>query len=339
MADTNGDVLLTEILKNNEDEIWGGGPRKPSITAPPAPEGPEEPKKGEDKETHSQWALGGNGRYMPVGATVERLPAGIYETFATPGMWGLEKTTIHSDGIYLIPDMATETVLAEVKKFWDSEQRYRSHKLLYKRGLMLWGPPGSGKTVTVKLLMQELVQKDGIVIIGQQINLLILCLKAIRRVEPTRNLIVVLEDIDEIINYNGESTVLSMLDGENNVDNVLYLATTNYPERLGARIINRPSRFDRRVYVGMPSDEARKAYLEAATNSGLDADRLSRWVADTKNLSIAHLRELVAAVYCLDQPYEEVVERLVKMAEQIKGEDGFAQKSMGFNNVAPRAGR
>ncbi len=329
----NSEEILQEVLENSEVEeameSLSRAAHNAQTFAPPT-EDEEKPKPSVDKENHTQWALGGNGRFMPVGSTVPKLPAGIYEPFAVPGMWGLEKLSISSDGIYPLPDMATETVLGEVKKFWESEQKYRNHNLLYKRGILLFGPPGGGKTVTVKLLMNELVKRDGIVIVAQTINLTILCLKAIRRIEENRNLIVVLEDIDEIINYNGESQVLSMLDGENNVDNILHLATTNYPDRLGPRIINRPSRFDRRVHVGLPAPEARRAYLSQVTNNGLAEAQLDRWVEDTKEMSIAHLRELVAAVHCLDQPYEEVVNRLQEMAKQVKGEEDFKRNKLGF---------
>jgi hypothetical protein len=332
--DKDGEVILHELLARESEEFED---RVEKVFSAPIPDGaPKEEKKPDKKdETHTQWALGGNGRYMPVGATAPKLPAGVYETFAVPGMWGLELTDIASDGIYILPDMATQTLMDEVNKFWSSEQKYRDHNLLYKRGLLLWGPPGGGKTVAVKLLMSELVKRDGVVILAQNIQLVILCLKAIRRIEPNRNLIVVLEDIDEIINYNGESHVLSMLDGENNVDNILHLATTNYPDRLGARIINRPSRFDRRVYVGMPSDEARRAYLDKATRGGLNSEELDKWIKDTKELSIAHLRELVAAVHCLDQPYEDVIERLKQMAVPVKSEEGFKRKGMGFRGGSP----
>jgi SpoVK/Ycf46/Vps4 family AAA+-type ATPase len=182
--------------------------------------------------------------------------------------------------------------------------------------------------------MNELVKRDGIVIVAQTINLTILCLKAIRRIEPKRNLIVVLEDIDEILNYNGESQVLSMLDGENNVDNVLHLATTNYPDRLGPRIINRPSRFDRRVNVGLPAPEARRAYLQQVTNDGIPADQLDNWVKDTQDMSIAHLRELVAAVHCLDQPYDDVINRLKDMAQKVKELEEFKKNKVGFKRGA-----
>lgn len=328
------DVILQDILSQEMDEAVERAHASVMSSAPPT-EAKDDSKT--DKENHSQWALGGNGKFSPVGSTAARLPAGIYEPFATPGMWGLELMSIASDGIYTLPDMATETVMSEVNMFWQSEQKYRDHNLLYKRGLLLWGPPGGGKTVTVKLLMNDLVQKDGIVVLTSNVNLTVLCLKAIRRIEPTRNLIVVFEDIDEIINYNGEASVLSMLDGENNVDNILHLATTNYPERLGARIINRPSRFDRRIHVGMPGFDARRVYLEKTTKDGLDTATLEQWVADTDDMSIAHLRELVAAVYCLGQPYAEVLDRLRQMQVQPKGEEGFASKALGFGNTAKRS--
>ena len=304
----------------------------------PVPTGaPDSRRMKQDLESHSQWAIGSNGKFMPVGSTLPRLAAGIYEPFAAPGMYGLELLHVASDGIYTLPDMATEAVMKEVSTFWQNEQKYRDHHLLYKRGLLLWGPPGGGKTITIKLLMNALVKNDGIVVLGSNIGLTVLCLKSIRRIEPTRNLIVVLEDIDEIINSNGEAQVLSMLDGEHNIDQVLNLASTNYPERLGARIINRPSRFDRRIYVGMPGPDARKVYLEKTTKDGLDAQTLQQWVIDTDGMSIAHLRELVAAVYCLDQSYDGVLERLRAMCVRLKGEEGFKTKKPGFGVSYPTA--
>lgn len=334
MPDTNGDVLLDKILQSGMDELEAQiNNRNRLPTQAPSTAAVDERKQ--DKENHSQWALGGNGRFMPVGSTVLQLPAGIYEPFAVPGMWGLEKIEVSSDDIYLLPDMATQTVLDEVHTFWQSEEKYRHHKLLYKRGIILWGPPGGGKTVAIKLLMNELVKQDGIVVIASDIALLLMCMKALRRIEPTRNLIVVFEDIDEILYANGEHGVLAMLDGEDNVDNVLHLATTNHPEKLGARIMNRPSRFDRRILVGMPTAESRRAYLEKKTNGGLSEQDIAQWVVDTDKMSIAHLRELVAAVYCLGQPYADVIERLQGMAKQIKSDDtGFEKNELGFKKSA-----
>jgi len=331
----DGEVLLQELLNDEFDkQASTSNDAKIPANVPSLGEAEEPNKKPSlDKETHTQWALGGNSRFVPVGSTIERLPAGVYEPFAIPGMWGLEASSVITDGIYILPDMATNVILKEASKFWASEAQYKHHNLLYKRGLILWGEPGGGKTIAIKLLMSELVKQDGVVIVAQSIPLLILCLKAIRRIEPNRNIIVVLEDIDEIINFNGESVVLSMLDGESSIANILCIASTNYPERLGARIINRPSRFDRRIYVGMPSPEARRVYLERATNNGLTDEQLTTWVADSNKMSVAHLRELVAAVYCLDQPYDEVIKRLQDMAIQVRSADEFTRSKMGFNQT------
>jgi hypothetical protein len=48
------------------------------------------------------------------------------------------------------------------------------------------------------------------------------------------------------------------------------------------------------------------------------------------NLSIAHLRELAAAVLCLDQPYGEVIERLRSMRILPKERDGEGLAPAGF---------
>lgn len=342
----NEDPVLEEILDNHREAEEADYQRSyaNSIAAQAPPAFPDEDEDKGDKEkskseaTFTQWAIGGNGKFSPVGATIATLGPGIYEPFAQPGMWGLEALPVQSDGIYELPDMATQTVLQEAQKFWDCEPKYRAHKLLYKRGIILTGPPGGGKTVTVKILMAELVRRGGIVVVISNVNLAIAALKAIRRIEPKRNLIVVMEDIDEIINVNGEAAVLSLLDGENNIDNVLNLATTNYPERLGGRIINRPSRFDRVIRVGMPGPESRKVYLQKTTDGKLTDNQLDLWVADTDGMSIAHLRELVASVYCLDQPYEEVRDRLKAMANQPKGEEEFRGRNMGFNRARKGGG-
>jgi hypothetical protein len=279
-----------------------------------------------------QWQVCANGTFRPAAKTVPGLPAGAYIVRADMLGPYLEARPIMSDDIVELPETANSRVLGVIRKFWGSGDRYRDHGLVFKRGVLLWGPPGSGKTVTVHLLVKDLIAGGGIVLFSGQPDLTQVMLNAIRKIERARPLILILEDIDEIVSRYGEHEILAMLDGESQTDNVVYLATTNYPERLGARIINRPSRFDDRIFVGMPSQVARLAYLRKATTNGspMDDATVQKWAKETDGLSVAHLRELVAAVLCLDQEYDDVLARLRSMSERPREADGFTRNKLGL---------
>ena len=144
-------------------------------------------------------------------------------------------------------------LIAEVHKFWGLREQFKNGNdlafggYLHKRGYMLFGPPGSGKTSTVKFLSNDIVKMGGIVIyadcephnVGHMIG-------AVSVIEPDKQMIVVLEDFDSLIENYGEANYLSLLDGESSTDNTLFLATTNYPSRLDPRIYNTARPFCRR---------------------------------------------------------------------------------------------
>lgn len=320
MVDEN-DLLAMELTKSNIDEA------KSTRGAVPWQMGEESqsPPIGIDFQ---QWVVGPNDTYRPTGRTVASVPPGVYRfMYDNAGVY-LERVNVVTDKLVVLPDSSNERVLRGMEKFWNSKDRYLAHGLLYKRGVILWGPPGSGKSASLQLLMGQLVAAGGIVIISVVPGLTVTGLKAVRRIEPHRNIITVFEDVDEQIQQHGEHELLALLDGESQISNVVNVATTNYPDKLGARIMNRPSRFDERIYVGMPSAEAREVYLRNVAK-GLAESQLHKWVKDTENLSVAHLRELAAAVLCLDQDYDDVIKRLKSMKSKPKEVDGFGNETAG----------
>jgi hypothetical protein len=282
---------------------------------------------------HQQWVVGVNDTFRATGKTVSMIPAGVYKFCVDGhGIVYIEKVKVVTDDLLILPDSANARVIAGMEKFWKSKDRYIARKLLYKRGVVLWGPPGSGKTATLQLLMKQLVDVGGIIIISGHPALTVEGLKTVRRIEPTRNIITVFEDIDETIDQYGEHELLALLDGESQISNVCNIATTNFPGKLGARIINRPSRFDERIYVGMPSPEAREVYLRNVAPE-IDGWTLSRWVADTDKMSVAHLKELAVAILCLDQDYDDVIKRLRSMKVKPRDIDGFGDSGgVGFDS-------
>lgn len=284
------------------------------------PEGTRTPATKDGEEAPNivpkLWAVYGK-TYSPCEKATKEMPAGHYLIRNNPerGIFFSEKS-VNMDELMILPDSASEEIIAGIQKFWTKEEHYRKFKFLWKRGVLLYGPPGSGKTSTVQIIASEIVKKNGLAIYAYNPALTIQGLDILRYIEPKRPIVVVLEDIDSIIDHHGEAELLSLLDGEFQIDNAVFIATTNYPEELDKRITNRPSRFDVVKKIGMPSEEAREVYL-SAKNPRLKEDKreLKKWVKDTENFSIAHMKEVIISVECLEIPYESVMERLNSMIQ------------------------
>ena len=293
------------------------------------------PGKKEDDEKSKRsgpemWAVSGNS-FFPCARAIKALPPAYYQPESSPQGVFVRRIPSNTDKLLHFPDCASDWVIDEIRSFWRKETHFRSHGFMWKRGFLLYGPPGSGKTSTVNIVTAEHVTDGGIVLYIQHPSLGSEALKIIRTIEPKRSLIVVLEDIDAIASNYGESDLLSMLDGEHQVDNVVFIATTNYPERLDHRIVNRPSRFDIIAKIGMPNAEARRLYLlDKSINLQSDPDMADLWVKETEEFSFAHLKELIVSVEVFERPFDESVERLRQMMECKSSSKEFQQSDMGF---------
>src|SRR5271157_5412221 len=280
--------------------------------------------------TKQQWAVLPNDTFTAIGTTVSHLPPAIYTLTSDGSVIFFNKTKVLTDNLIELDDSAALRIISGIETFWESKAKFDKFGILFKRGILMWGPAGSGKTATVNMLMNDLVKRGGMVVLVQSPPAAISGLKDLRRIEPDRPIIVVLEDIEEMIDNYGEHGLLGLLDGEHQVSNVVVLATTNYPERLGERIINRPSRFDEVILVDMPSAAARYRYLKHVLKDTVPEEELKTWVLATDKLSVAHLRELIVATQCLGRPYSEVVDRLKRMKIRPNSEKRNSKESPGF---------
>lgn len=322
MAITPADVVTIRIKTM---EIGKRGPRRVATAAAFEDMMNDQPvsneTSGESMEVNKEkgmipkmWSVYGQ-TFSPCEKATKELPPGHYSIRVSNerGIF-FAKKDIASDELMILPDTASDDVISSIESFWTKKERYKAFKFLWKRGILLYGPPGSGKTCTVQIVANKIVEQNGLAIYVSNPQLTIQGLDLLRYIEPDRPVVVVLEDIDAIIEKWGEAELLSLLDGEFQVDNAVFLATTNYPEQLDDRIKNRPSRFDIVRKIDMPSDEARKVYLSIKNPRLKDnLEDLDKWVRDTKDFSIAHMKELIISIECLELPYEECVERLRKM--------------------------
>src|ERR1044071_952861 len=185
----------------------------------------------------------------------------------------------------------------DFQRFFDSRDVYERYGIPWKRGALFIGPPGNGKTHTLKALINKLAMPCIYVRGFESHEELAEVFKRARMIAPC---VVVFEDLDSMVTKENRSFFLNELDGFRSNTGVVVLATTNHPEKLDAAITERPSRFDRKYYFQLPAETERRAYLEK-WNQGLQADmQMSKAVATglvgkTEGFSFAYLKELVVS--------------------------------------------
>lgn len=297
-----------------------------------------------DDNSYKQWSVGKNGQYIPCFNTVLNVPAGIYEPKYSQGIgFYIEKQNhIISDDLLNLPMKEIDEILNNIKDFWERENIFKKYGYTHKRGILLYGPPGNGKSYLIQSLCQQLINEmKGIVLNLKDYESVELFLEfagtIIRQIEKKTPIIVVMEDIDNILEYNHSivTKLLNLLDGVKQIDKVVYVATTNYPERLQERISNRPSRFDRRYKINKPDAKIREFYIKnKLEKDDLKKIDLKKWVSETKGLSISHLKELIVSVIILGLTFEETINKLKDMSNQISStepsENGKVR--IGFSN-------
>lgn len=74
--------------------------------------------------------------------------------------------------------------------------------------------------------------------------------------------LLILEDIDTLVSSGYQSYFFNEVDGLENNDGILMIATTNHLDRLDDGLANRPSRFDRKYNFPNPSYDERVLYSE-----------------------------------------------------------------------------
>jgi GTPase SAR1 family protein len=284
-----------------------------------------------DSESTKRWAESGQ-KFWACSATYDKLPPGLYKPYKNSDIgFYIEKQIIDTDELLILPDTASEEVINEIEKFWTLKDKFLKRGFIHKRGILLWGDPGSGKTATIQLMLKQIVNEGGIALFAGHPGITTACLQMIRRIELTRRIIVIMEDFESLIKEFGESEYLAMLDGESQISDVLFVATTNYPEKLDKRFIDRPSRFDTIKKIDMPNSEARKFYLKNKEPS-LNGTELETWVDISEGMSIAHLKEMIISNKCYGIEIDEVVKRLNFMKKRnISSDDALGLKSsIGF---------
>ncbi|GMM51281.1 bifunctional AAA family ATPase chaperone/translocase [Starmerella bacillaris] len=170
--------------------------------------------------------------------------------------FGLPRRKRSLDSVILASGVK-ERLLGDIESFLDSQKWYSDRGVPYRRGYLLYGPPGSGKTSVIQALAGELDYNICILNLAE-VTLTDDRLNHLLNNVPPRSFLL-LEDVDSAFNEarkkNAEfgsgvtfSGLLNSLDGVTSAEERIVFMTTNHPERLDPALI-RPGRVDFKALI------------------------------------------------------------------------------------------
>ena len=201
----------------------------------------------------------------------------------------LSKIDVKDDDMPILNGTKEKDIMKDIETFFSNEEFYRKYDLPYKRGILIWGPPGGGKTLFVRHLLKNIKGIYGILVTNAS-DITPSLGEFLKEVLNGEKRILILEDIDGVESYH-RGTFLNFLDGIETLDNTLIIATTNFPEKLDIGIVNRPSRFDRIYHFGEPNESSRSRLLKRYFPD-LKGKALTNAINGTKGFSGAYFKEL-----------------------------------------------
>jgi hypothetical protein len=228
---------------------------------------------------------------------------------AHSAQWQIVRGYVSSDGprlprgsagdeTLLLSETIRRRVEVDLIQFFSPQvgELYRSMSVPCRRGVLLHGPPGNGKTSLIRHVGARLPDVPAMILRpaadfdSDDLE------EVIRRWGAAAPAILVIEDLNWLLTKVNVSTFLNLLDG---VDRsigkgaLLLIATTNHPDQLDPAVNNRPGRFDVMLEIPPPDRALRAEFLRRGLGDAVDAETIESVATRTDGLSFAHLQEVL----------------------------------------------
>ncbi len=169
----------------------------------------------------------------------------------------------------VIPHEQVRTELDFIRASIRNREMLKAEGLTIRRGLLLSGPPGDGKSTAIECFVNDIVGEATIIIV-----------EAVEHIRAVYHLaqmlapaVVILEDLDLMTKtrqnayaYGAKDDVtgelLQVLSGGSAYDEIVTIATTNHPEAIDEALAKRAGRFDAHIRMGYPSEADKQRILD-----------------------------------------------------------------------------
>lgn len=241
--------------------------------------------------------------------------------YLSPGAYGWDHV--------LLDEQRQAMLRRDFEHFLANRTWFAERKVAWRRGYLLHGPPGNGKTSVVRAMASH---RDLAAFSINFANEEVYDYQVTEMFEEAARHspgLVILEEVDRFFPLAKEEklsqcslpNLLNCLDGVASEDGVIVVATANHPERLDVAILKRPGRFDRVIHFGDPAKRLRLRYF-AERCPHLDSSSLEAVAEASGRMSFAQLREiwLLASQTCFEDSKSVDSKELLAALAHVKSE-------------------
>jgi len=201
----------------------------------------------------------------------------------------------------ILPAATRELIERNVLAFANQREKLRTFGQSTKKGILLYGPPGGGKTHTIRYLASNLPGHTTLIITAEQVGLLSEYFTLARLLQPA---MLVIEDVD-LVARNRErmndpceevllNRILNEMDGLAEEADLFFILTTNRPEQIEPALTSRPGRIDQAIEIPFPDAEGRERLIRLyGANLDLSPELRAEAVKRTEGVSAAFIKELM----------------------------------------------